>query len=314
MKITVTGATGFIGRSLCTELLHRGHSVTAFTRDPNRSINQLPKGVIPVSWENKTSSEWKAICADSEVIINLAGESVGGQRWTPEYKAKLMDSRVQTTRNLIDTFSKNHHPQKLISASAVGFYGDRGEEELTEKSIPGADFLAILSQAWEKEADTAVEADVSIVKLRIGIVLGNGGALKQMIYPLPIPISPWKLGVGGPLGSGKQWMPWIHLKDLVSMIAWAAEMPSVSGVYNAVSPNPVRNSEFSHAIGRILHRPSFLPIPAFVLKAMLGEFSGVLLGGQKALPQAAIDAGYKFEFNDIDNALRDLVNSGLLVR
>lgn len=308
MKIVVSGATGFIGKAVCSSLIRAGNTVYALTRDPSKAALQLPSGVRALRWGDGDKSEWQTVCADSDVVIHLAGESVAGHRWTPEYKARLMDSRVETTRSIVDSFTPDRHPSKLISASAVGYYGDTGDNLITESSPIGTDFLATLSEAWEKEADRASQVGVNVVKLRIGIVLGDGGALSKMLYPLPLPISPWKLGLGGPLGSGRQWMPWIHHRDMVNLILWAAENREVSGIYNGTAPNPVRNSDFSYALGRVLHRPAILPIPAFVLRLMLGEFAEALLGGQNAVPKAALAAGFQFEFTEIEEALRNVLN------
>ena len=308
MKIVVSGATGFIGKAVCSALIQKEHTVTALTRDPNKAAEQLPGGVTAIRWGSGDKSEWQAVCADSDVVIHLAGESVGGKRWTPEFKAQLMDSRVETTRSIVESFTSERHPYKLISASAVGYYGNSGDTLITESSPPGNDFLAGLSEVWEKEADRASQVGVNVVKIRIGIVLGDGGALDKMLYPLPLRISPWKIGLGGPLGSGRQWMPWIHHRDIVNLLVWAAENREASGVYNAAAPNPVRNVEFSRALGRVLHRPSILPIPAPVLRLILGEFAEVILGGQNAIPQRALAAGFKFEYTEIEQALRDVLN------
>ncbi len=309
MQIVVTGATGFIGKAVCSELILKGHTVVALTRDALKASLQLPQGVTPIEWGRADDkSGWKRSCTECDVVIHLAGESVGGQRWTPESQAKLMDSRIDTTRNIVDSFKTDTHPARLISASAVGYYGDTGDTEITESSPPGKDFLAGLAEIWEKEADRASLIGVKVVKIRIGIVLGVGGALSKLLYPLPIPISPWKIGLGGPLGSGRQWMPWIHHRDIVKLILWAVENEDASGVYNGTSPNPVRNSEFSRVLGRCLHRPAIFPIPAPVLRLIVGGFAEALLGGQKAIPQAALEAGFKFEFDNIQKALMDVLN------
>jgi uncharacterized protein (TIGR01777 family) len=200
-------------------------------------------------------------------------------------------------------------PGALISASAVGYYGDQGDETITEESPPGKDFLAELCQQWEAEVQKAEELGVRVARLRLGIVLGGAGALERMLYPFPsLPFSPWKLGLGGPLGSGKQWFPWIHIADTVGMFFWAAMTPQVQGAVNATAPNPVTNAEFSRALGRALHRPAVLPLPGFMLKALVGEFADTLLGGQKALPTVAEKLGYTFQFTDIDAALRSLLS------
>ncbi len=308
MRIMMTGATGFVGNPLCVRLLEEGHSVIALTRNADRAQSVLGREVRCLAWGGGNETEWQEAIGEVDTVVHLAGESVGGQRWTEEYKLKIRDSRVLTTRALIQAiFQQKTKPSALICASAVGFYGNRQDEILTESSRAGTDFLATTCQAWESEASRAETAGLRVARMRIGIVLGKGGALEQILHPLPLPISPFKWGLGGPIGSGKQWFPWIHLDDVVGLFAWAATTEAVSGAFNVTAPNPVTNAEFVHTIGRLLHRPTIAPVPAFALKLALGEFAEVLLGGQRALPTAAQQAGYRFRWENLEETLRALL-------
>ena len=308
MRIMVTGATGFVGRPLCTRLLQEGHSVRALTRDAARAQAVLGREVVCLPWGGESDTAWREALEDVDTVVHLAGESVGAERWTDDYKRRIRDSRILTTRALVDAISRHKtRPSALVCASAVGYYGDRKDEILTESSPPGTDFLAITCQEWEAEACRAEAFGLRVARMRIGIVLGQGGALEKMIYPLPLPVSPFKLGLGGPIGSGRQWFPWIHLEDVVGLFAWAAATAKVSGPFNVTAPHPVTNAEFVHAIGRLLHRPAVAPMPGFLLKIALGEFAEALLGGQRALPTAAQQAGYRFRWENLEEALRTLL-------
>ena len=311
MRIMVTGATGFIGKPLCVRLLQEGHEVLALSRDAARAESELDKEVTCLKWGDESDREWAQAIGTVDTVVHLAGESVGGERWNAEYKRKIFDSRILTTRALVEAIgSQATKPTALVCASAVGYYGDRRDEILTEASAPGTDFLARTCREWEAEAGKAEALGLRVARMRIGIVLGRGGALEQMLYPLPhLPISPFKLGLGGPLGSGRQWVPWIHVEDVVGMFTWAAATETVRGVYNVTAPNPVMNAEFVHAIGHILHRPAVAPMPGFLLKAALGEFADVLLGGQRALPTAALQLGYRFRYETLEEALRALLSA-----
>jgi uncharacterized protein (TIGR01777 family) len=308
MRIMVTGATGFVGRPLCARLMQEGHSVTALTRDAERAKGVLGAGARCLAWGGEQDTHWREALGAIDTVVHLAGESVGAERWTEEYKRKIHDSRVLTTRTLVEAISRQQQrPSALVCASAVGYYGDRKDEVLTESSTPGNDFLANTCREWEAEACKAEAFGLRVARMRTGVVLGRGGALEQMLYPLPLPISPFKLGLGGPIGSGKQWFPWIHHEDVVGMFAWAATTETVQGAFNVTAPNPVTNAEFVRTIGRILHRPAVAPAPGFLLKVALGEFADVLLGGQRALPTAAQEAGYLFLHADLEKALRGLL-------
>lgn len=304
MQIVVTGATGFVGRPLCAALLKEGHELTVLSRDAAKVRQAFGEKVKAAAWDK----EGKSVLSTADAVIHLAGESVGGGRWTPAFKQKILDSRVKTSRQLVETIANaEHRPAVLVSASAVGYYGDRGDEDITEASTSGNGFLAEVCRVWEAEVQKAEPLGVRVVRMRLGIVLGKGGALQQMLYPLPIPISPWKLGLGGRLGSGKQWMPWVHLDDVVGLFQWAMTNPNISGAVNVTAPEPVRNAEFAHTLGRALHRPAIVPVPAFALRLMLGEFADSVLTGQKALPTVAASQGYEFRYRTLAAALKSLL-------
>ncbi len=237
-----------------------------------------------------------------DVVYHLAGESVAEGRWTAAQKARIRDSRVIGTRNLVQGIKQvERKPSVLVSASAVGYYGNRGDDELTESAPPADDFLAEVCVAWEQEALMAEQLGVRTVTARTGIVLGaGGGALAKML-------TPFKLGAGGPLGNGKQWMPWVHVADLARLYVHAADTPSINGPMNAVAPHPVRNSEFTKALGRQLHRPAFMPAPYIGLRLLFGEFAQVLFASQRVIPKVALDTGFVFQYPDIASALREIL-------
>jgi uncharacterized protein (TIGR01777 family) len=276
MIVAVIGGSGFIGRRLTQRLRAEGHTV--------REIS-LRRGlpIVPVC----------------HAVVHLAGEPVA-QRWTRSARDRILKSRVEGTKSLVKALSE-HPPPVLISASAIGYYGSRGDEILTEASKPGTDFLAQVVIAWEREARFAEQLGVRVVPLRFGVVLGRGGgALKKMLLP-------FRLGLGGRLGSGKQWMSWIHLDDLIALIGFAIESAHCKGVMNAVAPHPVTNAEFTHDLARALHRPAVFPVPEFALKLLYGEMSQVILGSQRVTPNAALQAGFEFRFPELGRALRHIV-------
>jgi uncharacterized protein len=304
MHIVVTGATGFVGRSLCAALLADGHELTVLSRDAGKAKQTFGGKVNAAAWGNGSD----AALDGADAVIHLAGESVAGGRWTPEFKRKIRDSRVKTSRQLVEGIEKAaRRPSVIVSASAVGFYGDRGDETITEASSAGTGFLPEVCQEWEAEVQNAEAFGVRVALMRIGIVLGKSGALEKILYPLPVPVSPWKLGLGGRLGSGRQWMPWIHLEDVVAMFLWAMSNPNISRAVNTTAPEPVRNAEFTRILGRVLQRPAIIPVPAIALKVMLGEFADTVLNGQKALPTVAENQGYTFRHRSLECALKSLL-------
>lgn len=277
MKILITGGTGFVGKQLTSRFIQEGNEVTILTRSL-KEWGQLPKGISYLQGDPTQKGPWQETIPSHDVIINLAGASIFS-KWSEEYKKLIRDSRVFTTRNIIEGIpSKFEKEISLFSTSAVGYYGFHGDEELDEESPPGNDFLARLAIEWEAEALKAKEKGTRVVITRFGIVLGEkGGALGQMI-PL------FKKFIGGPIGSGQQWFSWVHIKDLAEAFAFLIKHPEISGPVNVCSPNPVKNKDLAKALGRALHRPSFMPAPAFMIKLVLGEFGSVILEGQRVLP------------------------------
>lgn len=297
MNLIVAGGTGFIGKALCDALLAERHAVTVLTR----SIEERRRDAVSsnaVSWNGRTVGAWQALIDGCDAVINLAGENIAEGRWSEARKKRLVDSRLESTRALVTAIQNSaRKPKLLLNASAIGIYGDRGEEPVDEGSAPGSDFLARLCADWESEARRAESAGCRVALLRTGIVLGpGGGALAKMLPP-------FKLGLGGPLGSGRQWMSWISLDDEVGLIIHALQ-GSLSGPINLVAPAPARNADFAKALGRALHRPAVLPAPAFALKLALGEMSELLLGGQKVVPKKALESGYRFQHPTLESALK----------
>lgn len=301
MEITLSGATGFVGRPLCEALGGAGHHLRILTRSPEQASASLPTGSRALGWDGSSAPSEGVDGAD--VVIHLAGESVTG-RWTAAKRQRILDSRVQGTRAVVDAIGHaSQRPKTLISASAVGYYGDRGDQELVESAEPGSDFLADVAMAWEREAAQAEGLGVRVVRLRIGIVLARGGgALGEMLTPA-------KLGLGGPLGSGLQWWSWIDRADLLSLIQFAVESESIAGAVNATAPEPERQRDFAKKLGRALHRPAFLPAPAFALRLMLGGFATELLSSKLVLPQAAQDAGFTFNHPRLESSINNALHS-----
>jgi uncharacterized protein (TIGR01777 family) len=273
------------------------------SRNPARAKTAIgPLASQIVEWDPLRGPPPPQAFEGVDVVLHLAGESVAEGRWTTAQKARIRDSRVIGTRNLVQGIAQAAvKPKTLVSASAVGYYGDRGDEELTETAPPAHDFLADVCVEWEREALVAQQHGVRVVVARTGIVLGaGGGALAKML-------TPFKLGGGGPLGNGRQWMPWIHVADLARMYLHAAETTSIQGAMNAVAPQPVRNSEFTKALARQLHRPAFMPAPYFGLRLLFGEFAKVLFASQRVIPRVAVDTGFVFQYPEIAAALREIL-------
>jgi uncharacterized protein len=297
MKITLTGGSGLIGRRLLKTLGGSGHTFHILSRHAGTN---LPPGVKLSVWDAMKGEPPADALEGAGAVIHLAGDAVA-QKWTEEAKKKIRESRVTGTRRLVQAMSTiSQRPSILISASAIGIYGDRGPEVLTEASPAGAGFLADVCKEWEKEADLAESLGLRVVKIRIGIVLDkNGGALAKMLPP-------FRSFVGGRMGSGKQWMSWIHLQDLANLFKFALENP-VKGVLNGTAPNPVTNAEFTKELGAALHRPTLFPVPGLALKAIFGEMATMLLGGQRVLPKAASGAGFQFQYPELGPALANLL-------
>jgi hypothetical protein len=305
MRIVIAGGSGFLGRALAASLTASGHYVQILTRQPPADAPAEPAGPQPVHWtpDGTANGLWTGPCSGADLIVNLAGESIAAGRWTPARKARLRGSRVLATRSLVRfILDADQPPSAFVSASAIGYYGDRGSESLTEDAGPGRGFLADLAVEWEREALAAGKSGARVVLLRTGIVLDpSEGALAKMVPPV-------RLFAGGPFGSGRQYMSWIHRDDWVSLAKWAIENPAVRGPLNLSSPNPVTNADFARALGRALHRPAFIPAPGLALKIILGEMAGpLLLDSQRVLPAQALAGGFRFAHPDLDDALVDLL-------
>jgi uncharacterized protein (TIGR01777 family) len=296
MRALVTGATGFIGQRLLASL----ERPVILSRRPEVAKRTVGNAEV-FAWEPESGPPPIASLDGVDVVFNFAGESVAGGRWTAQRKERIRSSRILGTRNLVDGIeSKKKRPRVLVSASAVGYYGSRGDEVLQESAAPGSDFLAEVCQAWEAEAQRAAQFGVRVVTPRIGLVLGRGGgALARILIP-------FRLGLGGRLGSGRHWMPWIYLDDLVGMFLHAAKS-GISGPMNAVGPSPVTNREFTRALAAALHRPAVFPVPAFALRVMYGELASVLLASQRVVPHVAVSAGYRFRYTSLDDVLGEIL-------
>jgi uncharacterized protein len=297
MKLVITGASGFIGTALCAKLLQQGHTLTLLTRgaprEPNTGVKRWHH------WTPGTLRDWDSELDGVDGVINLAGEPIAEKKWTATQRRRLEKSRVDATQVLVQGCAKaQQKPKFLINASAVGYYGPHGDEIVTEETPAGGDFLSQLCRNWEAEAKQAERLGMRVVLLRTGIVLGpGGGALEKMV-----PAFKW-FG-GGPLGSGKQWMSWIHLEDLVRLILFLIENQQAAGPINATAPHPERNKDFSRALGNVLHRPSWMPVPGFLLRIGLGDMADMLLTGQRVVPAAAQKLGFEFRYPNLPQALQ----------
>ncbi|MBI4054577.1 MAG: TIGR01777 family protein [Elusimicrobia bacterium] len=296
MRILVAGATGFIGSEVCRALAKKGHTITNLTRTPKPS---WPTDGASLFWDARNPGEWAQHLPQYHAVLNFCGEPIVKGRWTPARKKLLHESRILSTRALVEAIRRaSPRPKVLINASAIGYYGDRAEEVLIENSLPGRSFLAELCRDWEGEAQKAETLGIRVIRLRIGVVLGKeGGALTRMLLP-------FRLGLGGPLGSGRQWMSWIERKELADLAVYLLEEERASGAFNATSPMPVPNREFARTLAQILRRPCFFSVPAPLLKLLLGEMSCVLLDSQKVLPQKAQEIGYSFSQPRLSCALQ----------
>jgi len=296
MKILITGGTGFIGKKLCHFLLGKDHQLTVLSRKPEKVSTLCGESVESIkNLDQLTASD------TFDAIINLAGEGIADARWTDIRKQQLLDSRINITKQLISYIKKaTNKPRVLISGSAIGYYGDKGSTILTEESLPHEEFSHHLCALWEATAFEAETLGVRTCVIRTALVIGDdGGFLKRMLLP-------FKLGLGGPMGDGKQWMSWIHRTDLIAIIDTLLESPTLEGIFNASSPGSVTNREFSKTLGEVLNRPAIIPVPAFVLKILLGEMSMLLLGGQRVIPDRLEKAGFEFKFKALSHALSNV--------
>ena len=307
MRLFVTGGTGLVGTRLIRRLRERQDAIVLLTRRAQAARERFGDACTVVEGDPMQPGPWMDAVADCDAVVNLAGESIFNHRWNEAFKKLLSDSRVQSTENVVEALARNPRApggnrKVLVNASAIGYYGPHGDEELTENDAPGNDTLAKACIEWEQAARKAETLGVREARVRIGVVLDKeGGALPQMLKPFKT------MGIGGPVGSGRQWVSWIHHADLVGIIMLALDNNDAVGPINATAPNPMTNKELTRAIGRVLHRPSFLPAPAFVLRLALGEVATVVTTGQRVLPQRARALGYSFRFADAEPALADIL-------
>ncbi len=300
MAIVIAGGTGFLGSALVRALVADGHTVTVLSRGVGRAEAGRTHFV---EWNpDGSAGPWASTLNGAEAVVNLAGESIAGSRWSSNQKARILDSRVLATRSLVEAVGKAASPPPVfVSGSAVGYYGPLGDEIAAEDRPPGHDFLADVCARWEQEATRVASSRTRVACIRTGLVLDrHGGALPKMLPPF------W-FGAGGPVGSGRQYWPWIHRQDWVDLVRFAIRTPAVSGPLNLTAPNPVTNTEFARALGRVLHRPAVVPTPGFALRLMLGEMAdALLLSGQRAVPAKAERLGYSFRYPDIQTALKQI--------
>jgi uncharacterized protein len=296
MKVAITGATGFVGSRLVEKLLARGDEVVILTRS-SATVQKLAATTV-VQYQPLASGDWQQSISGCDAVVNLAGEPIAEKRWTTEQKRIILDSRKIGTQKIVEAINQaQSKPQILINASAIGYYGISDTAKFDEASPAGDDFLSEVCREWEAAAQ---QTDVRLVTLRLGVVLGNGGALAKMIPA-------FKMFVGGPIGSGNQWFSWVHLDDVVGMILTALDDQTMSGVFNATAPHPVRMKELCQQLGNVMGRPSWVPVPGFVLDAMLGDGATVVLEGQQVLPTAALKRGFTFQYPEIRPALQSIV-------
>lgn len=303
MRVLITGATGFIGKHLCQNLLDAGYEIIALTRDVEKAQEALGSRVQCARWNGKTTEGWQDLIEDAEAVINLAGENLAEGPWTERYRQRILESRVNAGKAVAEAISKaQKKPKALLQASGIGFYGSRGDEELTEASSAGSGFLAEVVKEWEASVKEVEKQPVRVIYLRTGIVLGRGeGMIGKMTLP-------FKLFGGGPVGGGRQWLSWIHITDEVGIIRFLLEQKSLSGAFNLAAPNPVQMAEFCREFARALNRHSWLPVPAFVIKTVFGQMGEeTVLASQRVLAARIKEAGYHFQFSNIKPALENLL-------
>jgi uncharacterized protein len=300
MRIIIAGGSGLIGQSLVNSLAKDGHDVIVLSRSTKAARN-LPAGARAEKWDSRSAQGWGPLVDGSDAIVNLAGATIS-ERWTQERRKEIRESRVNAGKAIVEAvMAAQRKPEVVIQASAVGYYGPRGAEEITEDFSAGNDFLAGVCKDWEASTAKLDALGVRRVVIRTSVVLDkHGGALPRMVMPV-------KMFVGGPLGGGKQYFPWIHLQDEVAAIRFLIDHKNAKGVYNLSAPNPLTNKEFTRAIGRVLGRPTFMPVPAFVMKILFGKMATLLLDGQRAVPRRLLQEGFKFQFVEAEAALRNVL-------
>ncbi len=307
MKVAITGATGFVGSRLVKRLHLQGHHLLVLTRNVTKaqktfSSSQFPN--VEIVAYTPDSSSWQQAISGCDGVVNLAGEPIAEGRWTAERKQEILQSRKLGTQKIVEAIiHANPKPQVLVNASAIGYYGTSENATFDETSAAGSDFLAQVCLDWEAEAQKVVSAGVRLVIVRLGIVLGKGGALEKMI-------TPFKLFAGGPIGTGKQWFSWIHRDDLVNLIIQALTRPDITGVLNGTAPNPVRMNELSQTMGQVMNRPSWLPVPGIAVEALLGDGAIVVLEGQQVVPKRPLDYNFDYQYPTLKEALKDILGNG----
>lgn len=307
MKVAITGATGFVGSRLVERLHFQDDRILVLTRNSERAKGIFPPSAYPnlevVAYTPQQSGAWQESVAGCQGVVNLAGAPLAEKRWTPEWKKEIIDSRKLGTEKLVEAIAAAQpKPSVLVNASAVGYYGTSKTATFDETSSPGDDFLAGVCQTWEAAAQPVKQVGTRLVILRLGIVLGMGGAIAKMIPP-------FKLFAGGPIGSGNQWFSWIHREDLVNLIVESLRNPEIEGVFNATTPNPVRMAEFCRTFGQVLNRPSWLPVPSFAIEVLLGDGAIVVLNGQEVLPKRTLASGFEYQYPTVKPALEEILAS-----
>jgi len=306
MKVAIAGATGFVGSRLVEKLQAAGHQVVVLSRDGAKASRVFPASAYPnlevVAYTPAESGDWQKSIAGCDAVVNLAGVPIAEERWTEARQQAILDSRKLTTAKLVEAIvNANPRPSVFVSASAIGYYGTSETAEFDETSLAGNDFLATVCKDWEAAAQPAKNAGTRLAILRLGIVLGMGGALAKMLPP-------FKLFAGGPLGTGKQWFSWVHREDVVDLILYALQNSQVEGVLNATAPNPVRMNELCQTLGEVLKRPSWLPVPGFALEMLLGDGAKVVLEGQKVLPKQTLASGFQYQYPTLKLALEEILS------
>lgn len=311
MKVAITGATGFVGSRLVERLSAEGHQVLVLTRNSSAAQKVFPKSTFPnleIIDYTPIGAKLNEVISHCDGVVNLAGEPIAEKRWTPDQKQEILNSRILVTQKIVEAITSlsyanaqaNPKPSILVNASAIGYYGTSETASFDESSASGNDFLASVCEAWEAEAQKVKQAGVRLVIIRLGIVLGNGGAIAKML-------TPFKLFAGGPIGSGRQWFSWIHRDDVVNLIIQALTRPDMEGVFNATAPYPVRMAELAQTMGQVLHRPSWLPVPSFALETLLGDGAMVVLEGQQVLPKRTQASGFNYQYSTVKQFLQVLV-------
>lgn len=302
MQILITGGTGLIGKPLCAALVADGHQVTVLTRNPAK-LKELPPGIQVERWDGQSSAGWGHWANRADAIINLAGEGIADQRWSAERKQNILQSRVRAGQAITQAVQEaGNKPRVVLQASAVGYYGVQQDQIITESAAPGSDFLAKVCFEWEGSTAGISKLGIRRPILRTGIVLSHaGGAFPKMILP-------FRLFAGGPLGSGKQWLPWIHIADQVRAMQFLLTQENADGPFNLAAPYPVTNQEFSRLLGKVMGRPAFLPTPAFAMRAVLGEMATLVLDGQRVVPQRLQELGFTFRYSMAEAALENLLS------